>query len=533
MRAAAVARTSLHQRDRQITPAVELPTHLADQIGQTYTDQKNAEHRKSYGLYLTPPPVAAFMAGMISPRETLRILDPAAGAGILLCAAIEHLASCQKPPRFVEIVAYELDSNLATNLTKVLDYLTTWAAGQGIAIKTTIHRTDFILMEASALRHCTGECFDAVIANPPYFKIGKDDPRAVAACDVVHGQPNIYGLFMAVAAAMLRQGGDLVFITPRSFASGPYFQQFRRRFFSMVRPLRTHIFASRRDAFSRDAVLQENVILYAIRDDEWKNNSIGLPFTISSSKGMGDLDQATEWPAALTDVIDITNLSRAFRLPACPEDEDILRRVDSWTGSLHAYGLDISTGPVVPFRATEFLAEQASGVTVPLLWLNHVRAMNIQWPSTSRKPQYIKNKLDSRRLLLPNNTYVLLRRFSSKEEARRMTAAPLLASQIPAALIGIENHLNYIHRPGGTISEDEAFGLAALLNSALMDGYFRCTNGNTQVSATELRAIPLPPLADIIQLGRSVRKTPGNLVLIDRLVDDLAQTMEQKGEVFA
>jgi adenine-specific DNA-methyltransferase len=533
MRAAAVARTSLHQRDRLITPVVELPTHLADQMGQTYTGQKDAEHRKSYGLYLTPPPVAAFMAGMISPHETLRILDPAAGAGILLCAVIEQLAACQHPPRFVEIVAYEIDSNLAAHLTKVLDYLTTWGTDQGITIKTTIRRADFILTEASALRNSSSGCFDAVIANPPYFKIGKNDPRAVVACDVVHGQPNIYGLFMAVAAAMLRQGGDLVFITPRSFASGPYFQRFRRRFFSMVRPLKTHVFASRRAAFSRDAVLQENVILHAIRDDEWTNNPIGLPFTISSSKGMSDLDQATEWPATLADVIDINNLSKAFRLPASPEDEDILRRVDSWTGSLHAYDLDISTGPVVPFRATEFLSEQASGVTVPLLWLNHVRAMDIQWPSTSRKPQYIKNKLDSRRLLLPNNTYVLLRRFSSKEESRRMTAAPLLAGQIPAALIGLENHLNYIHRPGGTISEDEAFGLAALLNSALMDGFFRCTNGNTQVSATELRDMPLPPLANIIQLGRRIRKTPCNLALIDRLVDALVQTIKQKGEAVA
>jgi adenine-specific DNA-methyltransferase len=523
----------LHQRDRLITPTVESPTHLADQIGQTYTDQKDTEYRKSYGLYLTSPPVAAFMAGMISPHETIRILDPAAGAGILLCAAIEQLASCENPPRFVEIVAYEINSNLAAHLTKVLDYLTTWANDQGITIKTTIRCADFILTEASVLHNSASGYFDAVIANPPYFKIGKNDPRAVVACDVVHGQPNIYCLFMAVAAAMLRQGGDLVFITPRSFASGSYFQRFRRRFFSMVRPLKTHVFASRRDAFSRDAVLQENIILHAIRDDEWTNNSISMPFTISSSKGIGDLDQVTEWPSTLTDVIDITNLSRAFRLPTCPEDEDILRRVDRWAGSLHAYGLEISTGPVVPFRATEFLAEQASGVTVPLLWLTHVRAMDIQWPTTNRKPQYIKNNLDSRRLLLSNNTYILLRRFSSKEEARRMTAAPLLARQITAPLIGLENHLNYIHRPDGNISDDEAFGFAALLNSALMDGYFRCTNGNTQVSATELRAMPLPPLSAIIELGHRIRKTPSNLALIDRLVDELAQTIKPKGEAIA
>jgi adenine-specific DNA-methyltransferase len=408
-----------------------------------------------------------------------------------------------------------------------------WAADRGIAIQTTIRCTDFILAEAGALQHIVGQRFDAVIANPPYFKVAKDDPRAVAARDVVHGQPNIYGLFMAVAAAMLRQGGDLVFITPRSFSSGPYFKRFRERFFAMVRPAQTHIFASRRDAFSRDAVLQENVILHAIRDDEWTKRHNELSMTISSSEGAGDLERITEWSATLNDVLDPEDLAGTFRLPASPEDEDVLRRVDRWTGSLRTYGLDISTGPVVPFRATRFLASEANGITVPLLWLGHVRAMDVQWPQGTRKPEYINDNSESRRLLVPNSTYVLLRRFSAKEEHRRMTAAPLLAGALPAALIGLENHLNYIHRPGSSLSEEEAFGLSALLNSSLMDSYFRCINGNTQVSATELRAMPLPPLPSIVQIGKNIRKNPNDMALIDRMVESLAVRSDINGEAVA
>ena len=30
--------------------------------------------------------------------------------------------------------------------------------------------------------------YDLVISNPPYFKIGKDDPRAAAWASIVHGQ---------------------------------------------------------------------------------------------------------------------------------------------------------------------------------------------------------------------------------------------------------------------------------------------------------------------------------------------------------
>jgi adenine-specific DNA-methyltransferase len=116
------------------------------------------------------------------------------------------------------------------------------------------------------------------------------------------------------------------------------------------------------------------------------------------------------------------------------------------------------------------------------------------------KGQYLR--LDGTdKLLLPNQNYVLLRRFSAKEEPQRLTAAPYLAG-LNSPVIGLENHLNYIHRPGGRLTEDETRGMALLLNSTLMDAYFRMFNGNTQVSATELRRLPLPPLEAIIELGR-------------------------------
>ena len=47
-------------------------------------------------------------------------------------------------------------------------------------------------------------------------------------------------------------------------------------------------------------------------------------------------------------------------------------------------------------------------------------------------------------------------------------------------------------------------GLAALLNSNLFDTYFRTFNGNINVSATELREMPLPPLEDIKQIGNQI-----------------------------
>jgi adenine-specific DNA-methyltransferase len=106
------------------------------------------------------------------------------------------------------------------------------------------------------------------------------------------------------------------------------------------------------------------------------------------------------------------------------------------------------------------------------------------------------------KLLVPTANYVLLRRFSAKEEPRRLTAAPLLARDCSTTHIGLENHLNYICLPREGLATEEARGLAALLNSQVLDEYIRVVSGNTQVSATELRALPLPSRGFIVRLGR-------------------------------
>ena len=504
----------------------ERPTAYADRAGEWCIRQKTDRQRKDHGLFLTPAPVADFMAGRItSAAHELRVLDPAAGTGILCCAAVEHLVSRRLKPRVIELVAYEIDRALLPPLRAVLDHLADWCRRRyGVTVSVRIETTDFILANEKLLRprglfagRSAAQLFDVVIANPPYFKIGKDDPRAAAVSEVVHGQPNIYALFMAASAALLRQRGDFVFITPRSFASGPYFRQFRTVFFELIRPTRVHVFGSRRDAFRRDAVLQENVIMCGIRQDHGRGDSSTVE--ISSSLGVDDLTESRVREIPAGTVLDLASAQKILRLPVCDDDERALAVVEAWPSSLQALGLRISTGPVVAFRASKLIARQGTVPVshVPLLWMNHVLAMEATWPLSRHKPEYIARQ-GAGALLLPNRNYVLLRRFSAKEELRRLTAAPYIATNFKIAEVGFENHLNYIHRPGGELSEDEAWGLAALYNSRLLDTWFRTVNGNTQVNATELRTMPLPTDETIIELGRQVKRLRNPASEVDALV---------------
>ena len=102
--------------------------------------------------------------------------------------------------------------------------------------------------------------------------------------------------------------------------------------------------------------------------------------------------------------------------------------------------------------------------------------------------------------------------------------SPPLPTLLPISTslnLGLENHLNYIHRPGGTLTLDETWGLAALYSSRLLDTYFRAANGNTQISATEIRAMPLPTHETILRLGQAVRHQPVPLHSLDQLLSSL------------
>lgn len=510
----------------------ERPTSYADRVGSRYVSTVTNEHRRKNGLYLTPVAIADFMSNLHDVRKVAtRLLDPAAGAGILLCSLVELIVGKNRDRiQNINLTAYEIDADLIPYLITTMKYLENWCSERGVTLDVHIECADFVLARAASLEGknlpsngVTDSGYDIVISNPPYFKINKNDPRALAVSSVIHGQPNIYGLFMAVGAATLSQGGEFIYITPRSFTSGQYFRALRERLFTLIKPETVHVFESRLDAFNRDDVLQENIILKGTRQPEVCDGCTNV--IISSSHGAVDIDTPRHQVLPLADLLDKSK-GMVLRLPINEEAGHLLKTIDQWTGTLEKYGLKISTGQVVPFRATDLLdmSGEVPRTHTPLLWMNHINAMHTHWPKNIKKPQYIKNEAAQRKLLVENKNYVLLRRFSAKEEKRRLNAVPHLAQAFDTPMIAFENHLNYIYRPIGQLHAEEAVGLAALLNSEIMNRYYSIINGNTQVSATELRVLPLPPHKLIIAIGKTML---GYNSHVEAMLDDVVtQTLD-------
>lgn len=508
----------------------ELPSHYADRLGRLYAKTISTQHKKDNGQFFTPVEIAQFMSGLVNdPKDEIKILDPGCGTAILSSSLIETLVQKKHKLKEVELVVYETDKDLLPYTKATLNYLNLWLQKRDVQFKAELNTNDFVLENKDCFEISNtlflepkNTSYDIVISNPPYFKISKEDKRAIVAKSIVWGQPNIYSIFLMTAAKLLKKGGQLIFIIPRSFAAGNYFRAFREVFFSEVEMEQIHLFHSRTDTFNRDKVLQETLI---IKGKKQKLNGNLPPILLTHSNGIRDLNNPTEKEYQADELIDFNTKEKILHLPSNEMEDKVIRLFKSWGGSLHKYEMQISTGPVVSFRATEYLFEQYQNGTiflVPLYQLINTGKMTFEFPVSKRgKPQFIQLCEETKPLLLPNKNYIFLRRFSAKDDKSRLVASPYFVDISQAQFIGVENHLNYIYRPKGHLQRNEILGLSALLNSKLFDTYFRTFNGNINVSATELREMPMPPLQDIQQIGNQlILQNNYSQSIVDDIVND-------------
>lgn len=482
-------------------------------LANEYLKNVDYKQRKKIGQFFTPKKNAIFMANCLNlDRNKISLLDPGAGTGILSAAVCERILNDLKIPVSLSIVAYENDKKIQPFLKATLEACNQKLSEKKHKFEFRIESGDFLIKNTHfyqennsyVLQTDNKLFFDAVIANPPYFKIQKDSIQSLASKEYVFGQPNIYSLFMIMAANMIKPGGDLVFITPRSFCSGYYYRKIREWFIKNLSFKKIHIFESRKNVFCEEKIQQETIIFHTVRQTPKPSNNIDI--SLSFDRKFELMNSFTISNAEL--IIDRKGES-FIRLPSSKLELKILDIVDSWSQTLQDLGLNISTGPIVDFRNKESIT---SGIInkkyVPLLLMQNLGDEEIIWPySESANKQGIEINEKTKKYLLPIKNYVILRRMTSKEQKRRVCATAFNKDDFNEfKLIGLENHLNYIHKIDGSLSVNEMIGFVALLNSRIIDIYFRVLNGNNQVNATEMRTLPLPELDQIRSIGKKISR---------------------------
>lgn len=467
-----------------------------------YIDKMPKKERKKYGQFFTSMETARFMAGLYNVSENtdkVKVLDAGAGSGILACAFVERLESLDFV-KDVEITCYENDSNVLPLLQSNLAFCKEHSSKN---ITINILTDNYILSQYLDFNYMIGGNlnpikYDFVIGNPPYMKIPKDAPEATAMPTICYGAPNMYFIFASMGLFNLKEDGEMVYIIPRSWTSGAYFKRFREYFLTEGKIEHIHLFVSRNKVFDKEDVLQETIIVKVK-----KTYVIPKEVTITSSKSNYDFGNLTSLTVPYSLVV--SGADYYVYLVTDKKEVEVLERLHRFDKTLPDIGVKMKTGLTVDFRNRDILRDEEEEGAIPLFYSQHIKHGKVQFP-IQKEHEYVIT--DQRGLMQDNKNYLFVKRFTAKEEARRLQCGVYLAKDFPQyKKISTQNKINFIDGILTEMSECLVFGLYVLFNSTLYDEYYRILNGSTQVNSTEINAMPVPDLESIQEMGKRLMQS--------------------------
>ena len=469
------------------------------------------QRKSELGQFMTPSSVAGFMATLFksSVLTACRVLDAGAGVGSLSAAFLDRWGeSFQR----IDSTAFEIDDALRPHLIKSLEVYS-----KRFRVALHIEAGDFIEQAVNRLQFSREPGFTHAILNPPYKKIGAGSRHRLLLREVGIETVNLYTAFVALTLELMAPGGQVVAIIPRSFCNGPYYRPFREFMLRRSAIRQMHLFDSRNQAFKEEQVLQENIII-ALECGAVQGQ---VMVSTSTDDTFGDYAASIH---PFERIVFPTDAERFIHVPTSTHHSSI-ERSRSIRHTLKEIGVTVSTGPVVDFRLRRHLRGLAGPGTVPLLYPGHFSGPSIEWPKVGfKKANAIARNDETERWLYPSGFYAVVRRFSSKEERRRIVASVVDPRGFSDAdVLGFENHLNVFHEARRGLPEDLAHGLALFLNGTAVDEHFRRFSGHTQVNATDLRAMKFPSRAQLIALGKWAK---GQAELTQEAIDERLTKLE-------
>jgi len=469
-----------------------------DHIRKLTNTRLDPINKSKFGQYMTSNVIAEFMASLFSDGNAdVKLLDCGAGIGSLTVAATKKLKNISS------VDLWEIDPIMQDQLEINM---------QTLQVPFSIYKQDFIFGAVENLLSNKGERYTHAIINPPYKKINSNSAHRIELRKVGIETVNLYSAFLALTILLMELEGQIVAIIPRSFCNGPYYKPFRELILKECSIEHIHIFESRDTAFKDDDVLQENIIIKLVKGKQ----TLSVEISQSTNQNFNDY-QSKAIP--FSEVIKPNDPELFLRINTNNQSQDENNKI--FSDQLSELGLAVSTGPIVSHRMREFLEQYPQTDTVPLFYPHHFVNKQLQYPKDHKKPNAIRFAPETQKWLMPNNGfYVIVRRFSAKEEKRRIVANVINPNEIDKEWIGFDNCWNVFHIKKHGFDYETAMGLACFLNSTVLDDYFRIFSGHTQVNATDLRNMKYPSLENLRILGNKY-EVEMSQEQIDKLVEEL------------
>lgn len=470
----------LDRNSARTPPYLAMNEAALDSLRHEANAKLDPKKKGALGQFMTPFKIAEFMASLFSKRTDVVLLDAGAGIGSLTLAASRVL-------KLKRAEAWELDPVMVNYLSDNL---------KGLNVSYELHQKDFILDSVDRIQFDQGTRFSHAILNPPYKKINTGSVHRLACKQVRIETVNLYTAFFALAILQMKKGGEIVIIIPRSFCNGPYYKPFRDMMLAKCSLDAIHIFESRSQAFKDDEVLQENIIL------KITVGGVQGDVTLSFSKDatFSDLHRRA---VSFDDIVHPEDQQRFIRIPK--NGKDAQEHPALFARTIQELGLEVCTGPVVDFRLKEWWCHNPQPGAVPCVYPHHMTPRGFEWPKEHKKPNALHRSTEVDKWLMKEGVYVIVRRFSAKEERRRVVAFLITPEDTKSPLVGFENHWNVFHIKKGGLPLDIARGLTVFLNSTVLDNYFRVFSGHTQVNATDLRNMKYPSIDDLKRLSQGYK----------------------------
>lgn len=471
-------------------------------LTNVFFKEKTHEEIKEKSQYFTPlNEVDKMLEGLkLIRKDTVKILDPACGTGILILKLLEKIFLESKPKNII-IDAYDIDKKALGNFKKLITLV------QIKETKLTINYFNENFLDSQKI-----EKYDYIITNPPYKKINASSVNS-SLIKYLNGQPNLYHLFIAKSLELLEGKGTFIVISPKNYLSGKYTEKIRNFIFKEFSIIKIHTFNERRNVFDKN-VLQEICILHI---SKIKTDNLTLSYN-------GHLPIFCK----ISD-IKVPNNTDILYTPRDFQDFQLLNKFKNFEFGTIGKKIFLKVGKVVQFRVVDrenSIVEDSylnykNGV--PLLVYRHINKEKFIYGSLVGKS---KNKgitvLDHgnhKHIFEPNNNYLFLRKSTDKKDHKLIFSVPYL-KELKSKMIAIDNGLAYFTNENNSLTREEVLGLQCILLSRQFDDYYRMINSSHTINVYELKNMHFPSLEIIYEIGKNIK----NKKLTSKLATEIMES---------
>lgn len=451
--------------------------------------------KKAFGQYYTPQRIVELILNSLNlPIETLskyRVLDPSCGGGAFFLGILDV---CKKQGlnknEVIEIInnslyGFDLNPN-ALFLAKLCLIIHLKYLYDDFIIDKDIHLIYFgnKFIQCNTLAVAAETKFDYIIGNPPYFKIKQSLQLKEKYGQYLYGQGNVYALFLIWALNNISDSGKISFIIPQSIKNGNYFIKIREEL-SCHNIFYLAIFDSKKRKSVFNNVEQAVFIIGYEKSYDSKNQTLIINFDEESIAYSKSYQQSK--------VFD----KEGFLTPQNVLELRLLNKLKRQSKFIEVFpDLKFGNGLFVWNQQKAFLSDEGEGSDIPIIYANYIGDNNFMFsPSKNikiRKP-YAKIVKENQNFVC-SGIKLLVKRTSSNEKFFRIKACALDKEFIQRhEKYFVENHLNMLYNVKNKnleINYNTILYVLAFLMSNISNYYIKQLNGNTQVSANELNALP-------------------------------------------